>query len=413
MKKTIITLCLTLCAIIAFSQNGKVKTSAKSEFFVIEGLITDIPKRVMAVLFKHEAGETNSWIVDTVRIRKGKFRFKVKPDGRDGEYCIGIRYKGIYEQSFRNIFATPGTITKVTGSGLQVAQWDVENDNPYQKEDNAYNKLFKEIIREEFEFDKVKQAYADSLRLLSDKNSIMKLRERYATKEKEYIKRDSLNIVMFLEFLEQNKYNPPYVQRLHIVSRKIFQYDFHNLRDRARTLLYKIPAIEANKKLIASSLELLYPKYDKIKPGNVMPDIPFYDCDNKEHHFSEFYGNGKYKIVEIHGRHSGNFKEWRAKEWLDYLHENYSDKIDILFFNTDSYKNWKKSCGNKKANKDCDPWIEWSEHNNGVDLKEIFRVYHPLAFFSPDGKFLGIRQFFSLKDGIEEYLPFVDITKVK
>jgi hypothetical protein len=48
-----------------------------------------------------------------------------------------------------------------------------------------------------------------------------------------------------------------------------------------------------------------------------------------------------------------------------------------------------------------------------VDLKEIFRVYHPLAFFSPDGKFLGIRQFFSLKDGIEEYLPFVDITKVK
>lgn len=81
----------------------------------------------------------------------------------------------------------------------------MENDNPYQKEDNAYNRLFKEIIHEEFEFDKVKQAYADSLRQLSDKNSIMKLGERYATKEKEYIKRDSLNIVMFLEFLEQNK----------------------------------------------------------------------------------------------------------------------------------------------------------------------------------------------------------------
>lgn len=413
MKKTIITLCLMLCAIIAFSQNEKVKSVAKSEFFVIEGNIADIPKRVMVVLFKHEAGGLNSWIVDTVRIRKGKFRFKVKPDGREGEYGIGIRYKGIYDQSLRNIFATPGTITKITGSGLQVAQWDVENDNPYQKEDNAYNRLFKEIIHEEFEFDKVKQVYADSLRQLSDKNSIIKLGEWYATKEKEYIKRDSLNIVMFLEFLEQNKYNPPYVQRLYSVSKVIFQYDFHNLRDRARKLLYKIPAIEAKKQLIASALQLLYPKYDEIKPGEPMPDIPFFDCDDKEHHFSELYCNGKYKIVEIHGRHSGDFKGWRAKEWLDYLHENYSDRIDILFFNTDSHKDWMKSAGNKKVNKDCDPWIEWSDHNNGVDLKEIFRDNHPFAIFSPDGRFLGMRQFFSLKDGIQEYLPFVDITKVK
>lgn len=77
MKKTIITLCLTLCAIIAFSQNEKVKSVAKSESFVIEGNIADIPKRVMVVLFKHEAGGLNSWIVDTVRIRKGKFRLRL------------------------------------------------------------------------------------------------------------------------------------------------------------------------------------------------------------------------------------------------------------------------------------------------------------------------------------------------
>ena len=72
-----------------------------------------------------------------------------------------------------------------------------------------------------------------------------------------------------------------------------------------------------------------------------------------------------------------------------------------------------KSAGNKKVNKDCDPWIEWSDHNNGVDFKELFRDNHPFAIFSSDGKFLGMRQFFSLKDGIQEYLPFVDITKVK
>jgi hypothetical protein len=85
-----------------------------------------------------------------------------------------------------------------------------------------------------------------------------------------------------------------------------------------------------------------------------------------------------------------------------------------LFFNIDLDVDWVKSAKNKKKNKNCDPWIEWSDHNNGVDLKEIFRSYlQPFAFFSPDGKFLGMRWFFSLKDGIEEYLPFVDITKVK
>ncbi len=403
MKKTIITLCLTLCAMTVFSQDGKKKIIDPPEPFVIEGNITDVPEGAMVVLYKQATGDTMGWGVDSVKINKGKFHFKVEPDRWDEEYTIGLKYNGRFDDTGRHIFATPGTTTKITGSGVQVAQWNVENDNLYQKEDNTYNKLYKEWIREADEFEKIKNAYGDSLKLTSDRNAIRKLKEWYAKEQNEHRKRDSLNIVMNLEFLEHSKYDAPFAQRLHGAAGLIFfDHDFHNLRYRARLLLYKVPVSEVNKKLIVESLQFLYPKYDKIKPGELMPDIPFYDCDDKEHHFSELYGNGKYKIVEIHGRHFGGFNGWRAKEWLDYLHENYSDKIDLLFFNIDLDVDWVKSAKNKKKNKNCDPWIEWSDHNNGVDLKEIFRSdLHPFAFFSPDGKFLGMRWFFSLKDGIE------------
>lgn len=414
MKNLISILLISLLAIKGFAQQREVDSLANPKAVVIKGFLTDVPDGTEIMLFRRDPLSSMAFGVESAKVKKGKFSIVILPEGWNEEYSISPidRKERGGNHSGRLIFATPGTTTMVTGSGLEPIFWTVENDNPLQASENIYNKLEKENWIADEEFQKVSDAYKDSLKQASDSKTIKRLREWYASVKEKRRKSDSLNVVMRLEWLEQSEYNAPFASKLSSAANIIWHRDFRNLRERARQLFFKVPEKDASEANIANALQKLYPKYDKLKSGMMMPDIPFYDFEDKEHHFKELYGNGKYKVVEIYGRHFGGWNR-RPQKWLDYLYKNYSDKVELLFFNYDFAPDWKECATNKKNNKACDPWIEWSDHNFGKDLEELFSSEYIFAFFSPDGKFLGYRGCLSIKDGIDEYLPFVDVTKVK
>lgn len=414
MKNLISILLLSFFAITGLAQQSEDDPPANPKAVIIKGLLTDVPDGTEIMIFRRDPQSSMGFGIESAKVKNGKFSIVIRPKGWKEEYSISPydRKKKGESRSERLIFATPGTTTTVTGSGLEPIFWEVENDNPLQASENIYNKLEKENWLADEEFRKISDAYVDSLKLAFDSNTIKRLREWYADVKKNRRKSDSLNVVMRLEWLEQSDYNAPFASKLSSAANKIWQRDFRNLRERARMLFFKVPEKDASEANIANALQKLYPKYDKLKPGMMMPDIPFYDIEDKERLFKKLYGNGKYKVVEIYGRHFGGWNR-RPQKWLDYLYENYSRKVELLFFNYDDAADWKKCARNKRENKNCDPWIEWSDHNFGMDLEELFSSEHIFAFFSPDGKFLGFRSCLSFKDGIDEYLPFVDVTKVK
>ena len=146
------------------------------------------------------------------------------------------------------------------------------------------------------------------------------------------------------------------------------------------------------------------PKFERIRIGEKLHDFVLYDHQDKEHHLTEFNGNGKFLLLEFNSRTCVPCVEHRPIEVLNNLYKNHSDKGDMLMVNCDDPYFWNIEC--KDPNKyGRDPWHEWNDKKGAEDIMQRYGLTGPAYFFvSPDGTILGkITDERRLEESIKKY----------
>ena len=320
----------------------------------------------------------------------GKFRIECTPRNAEDDYSL-------YSVGFRHgldFFATSGSTTIITGVGVDYANWYVKNDSPLQKEANEYRAYLDAKV----------PGYYD-IRRRSD--WIDSDDDEYYIVRKKRKKADSLFVEHMTEYMLGKKFSPVFAHYLLNISRRILLSRNKVQREKAAKLLEIAPKVEnrSDDEYVFEAIRDLKPKYERIKIGEKLHDFVLYDHQNKEHHLTEFNGNGKFLLLEFNSRTCEPCVKHRPIEVLNNLYKNHSDKVDMLMVNCDAPYFWDIEC--KDPNKyGRDPWHEWNDKKGAEDIMQRYGTQtgpHYL-FVSPDGTILGrISDQGDLKAAITKY----------
>ncbi len=389
MKKTIIVMLLMLTAVSGWAQESKTSGEKTIAPIIVEGTFENVPDGTV-IKVSERYGNTMGYFssenegVDTVR--NGKFRkvyyplTEVNPRKNVDEYSITARYNGANLTGHLDFYASPGTKATVTGVGTNLMNWYAKSDNPKQIEANEYHAYFDEKL----------PGYRELIRryLMIDEED-----DDYDSVKKKVKESDSLYVEYMVDFMKDRKYSSVFAKELSRLSRYFLEGRNKSLRGKAAKLLSIVPEDEEkNDGFIIDAKKLLaLPKYEPIKIGEKLHDFVLYDHQDKEHHLTEFNGNGKFLLLEFNSRTCVGCMERRQNEVLNSLYKNHSDKVDMLMVNCDAKYFWDIECKDpKKYGRD--PWNEWNDKKDAEDIMQRYGVESsgPAFFFvDKDGTILG------------------------
>ncbi len=397
MKKIITSLLITLTAVSGWAQESKTEKKDSIPPIIVEGTLERVPEGTV-IMVSERCGGACTYTRKTEEgfdtLRNGKFRIVYNPLERVDEYMMTAMYNGAELRHAFLFYASPGSKATIKGFGVHPTNWYAESDNPKQIEANEYRAYLDEKL----------PGYWD----LHRRNDwVNEEDDDYYSVKKKVREADSLYVEYMIEFMKDRKYSSVFARNIKIVAGYISEgrNKAQDVRSRAVKLLDIIPKDLPYDEYIYDAKRLLIPKYEPIKIGEKLHDFVLYDHQDKEHHLTEFNGNGKFLLLEFNSRTCVGCMKHRQYDALNNLYKNHSDKVDMLMVNCDALYNWNIEC--KDPNQlGRDPWHEW----NGKDVREdIMQRYGsesgPCYFFvSPDGTILGrISDQEDLKAAITKY----------
>ena len=401
MKSIILLICFVSASIGGWAQESKNKKNESLPPIVIEGTLERMPEDTEIRIWKrsgktitYNSGVTcnNGEAKDS--LRNGKFRIVFTPRDNNDEYMVSAKYGASHSRHSLYFYASPGTTTTITGVGVHEENWYVKNDNPRQIEANEYRAYLDEKI----------PGYWD----LKRRNDwISKDDDDYYSVKKKVKKADSLFVEHMTEFMQDREYSPVFEKYIYKISRLLTLRRNKAQRKKAAKLLAKTPNVENrwDNEFIYEARRDLMPKFERIRIGEKLHDFVLYDHQDKEHHLTEFNGNGKFLLLEFNSRTCVPCVEHRPIEVLNNLYKNHSDKVDMLMVNCDAPYFWNIEC--KDPNKyGRDPWHEWNDKKGTEDIMQRYGSQTGPCFFfvSPDGTILGkITDERRLEESIKKY----------
>ena len=392
MRKSGISLLLMLFAIAGWAQESKTEKKNSIPPIIVEGNVERVPDGTVIILCQFTSQHLSPFgpqAKDT--IRNGKFRIVLPLEKKYEVFCL---WTPNLRGGFTFVYASPGTTTTVTGVGVRYDNWYVKNNNPIQKEANEYRAYLDEKI----------PGYWDLKRKIDwiDKDD-----DEYDLVRKKWKEADSLFVERMTEFMQDREYSPVFDKYILDISRRICLSKNNAQRGKAAKLLEKAPKVESrwDNEYIYEARRDLTPQYEPIKIGEKLHDFVLYDHQDKEHHLTEFNGNGKYLLLEFNSRTCVGCMKHRQSDALNALYKNHSDKVDILMVNNDSPYYWDIEC--KDPTKyGRDPWNEWNDKKGCEDIMQRYGIIGgPWYYFiSQDGTILGrIRDTENLQEAIDKY----------
>ena len=390
MKKTIIIMLLMLTAISSFAQESKSSDEKPLAPIVIEGNVERVPDGTVIWLGARKGGSMGSGGLAKDSVINGKFRIKCTPKNAEDDYSL---YSVGFGHSL-DFFATSGTTTTVTGVGVDYENWYAKNDNPLQKEANEYRAYLDAKVPGYYDI----RRRSDWIDRDDDEYYIVRKKRKQA---------DSLFVEHMTEYMQDKKFSPVFAHYLFNISRRILLSKNKVQRKKAAKLLEIAPKVENrfDDEYVYEARRDLMPKFERIKIGEKLHDFVLYDHQDKEHHLTEFNGNGKYLLLEFNSRTCEPCVKHRPIEVLNNLYKNHSDKVDILMVNCDAPYFWNIEC--KDPNKyGRDPWHEWNDKKGAEDIMQRYASQTGPCFFfvSPDGTILGkITDERRLEESIKKY----------
>ena len=397
MKKIITSLLIMLTAVSGWAQESKTEKKDSIPPIIVEGTLERVPEGCV-IMVSERCGGACTYTRITAEgfdtLRNGKFRIVYNPLERVDEYMMTAMYNGAELRHAFLFYASPGSKATIKGFGVHPTNWYAESDNPKQIEANEYRAYLDEKL----------PGYWD----LHRRNDwVNEEDDDYYSVKKKVREADSLYVEYMIEFMKDRKYSSVFANKLLTISLMILEGRNKNMgiRERAAKLLAIIPKDLPYDENVDRARKHLLPKYEPIKIGEKLHDFVLYDHQDKEHHLTEFNGNGKFLLLEFNSRTCVGCMKHRQYDALNNLYKNHSDKVDMLMVNCDAQYNWDIEC--KDPNQlGRDPWHEW----NGKDVREdIMQRYGsesgPCYFFvSPDGTILGrISDQEDLKAAIAKY----------
>ena len=394
MKKTIIIMLLMLIAVSGWAQESKNEKKDSIPPIIVEGTLERVPDGTVVMVGGRMGGFCSYGPNQGDTLRNGKFRIIYTPESPTDEYMMTAMYNGAHLRHYFMFYASPGTKATIKGEGIHPANWYAKSDNPKQIEANEYRAYLDEKI----------PGYWD---LKRRDDWVTEEDDDYYSVKKRVREADSLYVEYMIDFMKDRKYSSVFAKELHSLSLYILEGRNKNMgiRERAAKLLAKVPKDAPYDESIYDAKRFLVPKYEPIKIGEKLHDFVLYDHQDKEHHLTEFNGNGKFLLLEFNSRTCKGCMEHRQYDALNSLFKNHSDKVDMLMVNCDSQYYWDIEC--KDPNKyGRDPWNEWNDKKNAEDVMQRYGSESgPCYFFvSPDGTILGrISDKEDLKAAITKY----------
>ena len=396
-KQTFITFMLLLTAVSGWAQESKTEKKDSIPPIIVEGTLERVPEGCVIMVSERSGGfctYTRITAEGFDTLRNGKFRIVYNPQERVDEYMMTAMYNGGQLRHYFMFYASPGTKATIKGFGVHPANWYAESDNPKQIEANEYRAYLDEKL----------PGYWD---LKRRDDWVNEEDDDYDSVKKKVREADSLYVECLIEFMKDRKYSSVFAYYLNQVAGYIREgrNKAQDVRSRAVKLLAIIPKDLPYDEYIYDAKRFLMPKYEPIRIGEKLHDFVLYDHQDKEHHLTEFNGNGKYLLLEFNSRTCVGCMEHRQNDALNNLYKNHSDKVDMLMVNCDSWYYWDIEC--KDPNKyGRDPWHEWNDKKNAEDIMQRYGSESgPCYFFvSPDGTILGrISDQEDLKAAIAKY----------
>ena len=389
-----------LFAIAGWAQESKTEKKDSIPPIIVEGTLERVPDGTVVMVGGRQWGTCSYGPNQGDTLRNGKFRkvyyplTEVNPRKNVDEYSITARYNGANLTGHLDFYVSPGAKATVTGVGTNLLNWQAKSDNPKQIEANEYRAYFDEKL----------PGYWD----LHRRNELIDEEDDdYDSVIKKVKESDSLYVEYMVDFMKTRKYSSVFAKKLSNLSRYFLEGRNKSLRGKAAKLLAIVPEEEEKNDgfIIDAKKHLVLPKYEPIKIGEKLHDFVLYDHQDKEHHLTEFNGNGKYLLLEFNSRSCVPCMEHRQNDALNALYKNHSDKVDMLMVNCDSWYYWDKEC--KDPNKyGRDPWHEWNDKKNAEDIMERYGpMTGPCYFFvDKDGTILGrISDTENLQEAIKKY----------
>ena len=371
--------------------NNRTPTSGVGIF---EGNVTNVPDSTLVNFWVPMDGDYCGEHVAT--IIGGKFRFE-KNIRNDVKYCITLTDKNgkwlsdldyeYYLQPDLELFfyGIPNGTTRISGNRVMCGFWRVENDDPLAMEANEYDEYKRHFIPSYMNEDDKKN------RMAKDTVSM------WAVRSDEIYEDENDYVDAMYKFMKDKPYSRKYLEEFSKVA-YYASYDNNPFRDenlrKARELCLKLPYNQ-------TPIYLALFADDVLNVDDDIEDFKLYDSNGKEHHLTEFNGNGKYKLMEICRKDDSTVMMTRPKSVLDELYKNYSKNLDIVTVNCDYQDVWKSGKYPR------DQWNEWNDYNNGLPIIARYTNQFNYVFISPEGKILGFGKHDNLMDKAKQHFAFV------
>lgn len=365
--KYILILFFLLGTINCWAQETNSSSDTRLDPVYFDGRVTGVPDGTPITLQTYVYDKYISKMEDT--IRNGSFHFAKLPTKKNEHYsiylpCFYMNNGDIktYCSSHCEIYASPGTRTKITGEGMLPYYWLAENDNFDQKEYIEYRKFVKDNLDDYYELLLKVDAFD---RIIGDKSFPLEQREeahktyRRLWHEIELIRTEEYNKPL-LAYFQNRPYSLVMLSELCGMSHDIS--DEPDLRSKGLQLFTRIPEDDQNCRWAQTAKNYLY-SADKINVGDTIPDYIYYDLEDKEHHINEF--KGKYCIL--------NFSFWGCvgchviKPHLEWLSEKYKKQIEIVTISTDDVETWKEKTQPSVLH-------DWNDHKSGGEMISAFDI---------------------------------------
>lgn len=390
MKQTITLLLMLIVSYSVWAQKTDTPNEKSLNPIVIEGNVENVPDGIIVVLGVRRKPYQFYTDNEKIEIKDRKFRIVHSPKDDDEEYFLRLT-----NFPFGLLFyASPDTKTVITGKGADIEAWRVENDNPLQKIANEYRAWQDLKVPDYFD--------------LRKKNEWMdRDDDEYPNVEKAYNESQRKRAECMVDYMADKPYNSVLMHNLWLVACHAHITDNEDLKARIRPLLSKIPFGTPDQKgtELGEIHKFISPRVPPLGIGDKIEDFILYDHDGKEHHLTEYNGNGKYLLLEFNSRTCHGCMEHRQYDALNNLFKNHSDKADIVMINLDDPYFWAQECKDpKKWGRD--QWNEWNDKKGGEDLMNRYGVRSGPSYFfiSPDGNILGrISDKENLQDAIQKY----------
>lgn len=359
-KKYLLSFSIALCSILAGAQNA-----------VVTGTVSPEKDGSVMMVFLQD-GLLELAATDTVR--NGKFSIPLELSSPEARLfylsCSG------YESNLLRYFPIkPGAEVHVDVNSPNIYRWEATSNIPEHAQYGAFADGIKDFMIEfGDQHTQMEAVYADST--LTDEQkadrqkkmneSIDSIQRLALVKKTELLKRLPVS-QMWMEELDDAVYTTNY---LTAVPESVLP----DLKTVYEALSPEWKESSKGKHIRA----YLYPP-EKVKEGDMMADMDFYDLDGNVKHLADF--DGKWRLLDFWS--AGCYPCIMAVDELKILAEKYKDTVEVISISRDNDRQWRAASQRHGIT-----WTNWNDlkEETGAHMKYDIEAIPTFILISPDGK---------------------------